>query len=398
MIFLLVEFCILTLIYIYIGRRLIGPLRNSSPRNVILRLILLSFILLPMLPILFRIYSIENSLIDLLAWIGYLSMGLFSLVFTFLVIRDLVWFLTVNAKKAVLLVTNFFGSDTKTTEKFNPDRRRFLAYSWNMGILGISVSMAGYGFFEARGRPDVVEISVPIRSLPDDLEGFRIVQITDIHVGPTVKRDYVQTIVEQTNSLTPDIIAFTGDLADGSVSHLQNDVSPLADLSARYGCYFVTGNHEYYSGVDAWVQEVDRLGLTVLINEHRVLKHGTGRILLAGITDYRAEQFNRSHASNPETALSGAPPCHLKILMAHQPRSIYAAAQSGFDLQISGHTHGGQFFPWGFFVAALGQPYVGDLHKYKNTWIYVSRGTGYWGPPLRLGAKSEITLIKLTRA
>ncbi len=398
MIFLLVSFCILTLAYIYIGWRLIGPLRNSFSRNMISWLLLLSFIFLTLLPIFFRLYNVENYLIDLLAWIGYLSLGFFSLAFTFLIVRDLIWLFTFAAKKTVVLKSNFFGSNSNTAEQFNPDRRSFLAYSLNMGIIGVSGSMTGYGFLEARGRPDVVEISVPIRSLPDDLEGFRIVQITDIHVGPTIKHDYVQTIVEQTNSLAPDIIAFTGDLADGSVSYLKNDVSPLADLSARYGCYFVTGNHEYYSGVDAWVQEVDRLGLTVLMNEHRVLKHGTGRILLAGITDYRAEQFNRSHASNPEAALSGAPPCHLKILMAHQPRSIYAAAQSGFDLQISGHTHGGQFFPWNFFVTALRQPYVGDLHKYENTWIYVSRGTGYWGPPLRLGAQSEITLIKLTRA
>jgi predicted MPP superfamily phosphohydrolase len=150
--------------------------------------------------------------------------------------------------------------------------------------------------------------------------------------------------------------------------------------------------------VDEWVEEIGRLGLTVLINEHRVLHHGTSRVLLAGITDHRAGQFKRSHAPDPETAMSGAQPCHLKILLAHQPRSIYDAARSGFDLQISGHTHGGQFFPWNFFVSAVGQPYVADLHKYKNTWIYVSRGTGYWGPPLRLGAKSEITLIKLTRA
>jgi predicted MPP superfamily phosphohydrolase len=397
MIFLLVSFGILILTYSYIGWRLIGSISISTNWKIIIWLILILFIFLPLLPILFRIYSIENYLIDLLAWVGYLSLGLFSMLFTFLVIRDLVWFVTVATKKSILLVSDFFGFNAKTTEQFNPDRRRFLAYSMNIGILGISGSLAGYGFFEARCRLDVVEISVSIHGLPDDLEGFRIVQITDIHVGPTVKRDYVQTAVELVNRLTPDVIAVTGDLADGSVPHLRDDVSPLADLSARYGCYFVTGNHEYYSGADAWVEEVDRLGLTVLMNEHRVLQHGTGRILLAGIADYSAEQFIKSHASNPEAALSGAQPCHLKILMAHQPRSIYAAAQSGFDLQISGHTHGGQFFPWGFLVA-LGQPYIAELHKYKNTWIYVSRGTGYWGPPLRLGAKSEIALIKLTRA
>jgi Predicted phosphohydrolases len=153
-----------------------------------------------------------------------------------------------------------------------------------------------------------------------------------------------------------------------------------------------------YSGAEAWVEEMDRLGFTVLMNEHRILNHGSASLLLAGVTDYSAEHHISSHASNPRAALSGSPRCDLKVILAHQPSSIFAVSQSGFDLQLSGHTHGGQSFP-GQFIESLRPPhYVAGLYKHKNTRIYVNRGTGYWGPPQRLSVRSEITLIKLTNA
>jgi hypothetical protein len=332
-----------------------------------------------------------------LSWVAYLSLGFVSLLFTGLVIRDLIWLITAGAQKAFLFARDLFSSPAVAVDAPDPERRRFLVRSMNLGILGISGALTGYGLYEARRRPATVEVSVPIPNLPADLEGFRILQITDIHAGLTVKRKFLEMIVEQANELAPDIIAFTGDLVDGSVSHLRNEVAPMAELSACYGRYFITGNHEYYSGAEPWVEEADRLGFTVLLNEHRVLQHGAGRILLAGVTDFTAGQFVKSHATNPEAAISGAPSCEVKILLAHQPRSLYAALPLGFDLQISGHTHGGQFFPWNL-LAALGQPYISGLHKHENMWIYVSRGTGYWGPPMRLGARSEVTVIKLTGA
>ncbi len=393
MIFFLISFAVLTLVYTYIGWRIIIPARLSSSTKKIIWIVLILFMLTPLVSILLRSYGIETYLIDIVTWIGYISLGFFLMVFTFLVIRDIIRLLS----SSFSLVHRFFVQDNKAEKRVDPDRRYFLTYSLNMGILGISGSLTGYGLYEARRRPSIVEVSVPINNLHKDLDGFRIVQLTDIHVGPTVKRGYVQTVVELANSLSPDIIALTGDLVDGSALHLRDDVSPLGDLSARYGCYFVTGNHEYYSGAETWTSEMDRMGFNVLMNEHRILEHGAGRLLLAGVPDYRAGQFIKSHTSSPASAVSGAPSCHCKILLAHQPRSIYAASQSGFDLQISGHTHGGQFFPWNYFVH-LAQPFVGDLNKFKDTWIYVSRGTGYWGPPMRLGADSEITLIKLKTA
>ena len=264
----------------------------------------------------------------------------------------------------------------------------------NPCFIGLSAFRTGYGIYEARRRPTVVEVSVPISDLPPEFEGFRIVQISDIHTGPTIKRDYVQIVSEQVNRLEADLIAFTGDLVDGSVAALRNDVAPLKELSAPHGAYFVTGNHEYYSGAEAWIDEIDRIGFTVLLNEHHVLRKGSAHIVLAGVTDYHAGRFIKSHASSPKAALAGAPRDLVKVLMAHQPRSIYSSAEEGYDLQISGHTHGGQYF-YGNLLIALSQPYLRGLHRQDETWIYINSGTGYWGPPLRLGVPSEITVITL---
>jgi hypothetical protein len=394
--FFLVAFGILALGYGYIGWRLIIPANLGAPWNAIAWAVLILFLFIPPLSIFMQRYGFEGWR-DILSWVAYLSLGFVSLLFTGLVIRDLIALFSAGAQKAFLLARDLFGSPSVALDLPDPERRRFLVQSMNFGILGISGALTGYGLYEARRRPAIVEVAVPLPNLPNDLEGFRILQITDIHAGLTVKRKFVETIVEQANELAPDIIAFTGDLVDGSVPHLRSEVAPMAELSARYGRYFITGNHEYYSGAEPWVEEADRLGFTVLLNEHRILQHGSGRILLAGVTDYSAGQFVKSHASNPEAAISGAPPSDVKILLAHQPRSLYAALPLGFDLQISGHTHGGQFFPWNL-LAALGQPYIAGLHKHENMWIYVSRGTGYWGPPIRLAARSEMTVVKLIRA
>jgi len=179
-------------------------------------------------------------------------------------------------------------------------------------------------------------------------------------------------------------------------------VAPLAQLQSRHGSYFVTGNHEYYSGAHAWMAELSRLGVRVLMNEHVVLSHtgtaGSAALLVAGVADYSAHQFDPAHKSDPHAALRGAPAyARVRLLLAHQPRSAVAAADAGYDLQLSGHTHGGQFWPWNHFVR-LQQPFTAGLHKLKNLWVYTSRGTGYWGPPKRFGAPSEITLLRLVPA
>ena len=246
-----------------------------------------------------------------------------------------------------------------------------------------------------------------LTGLPAALQGFTMVQLSDVHVGPTIRQAYLRRIVDRVNALGADLVAITGDLVDGKVGELGRHVVPLADLQSRHGTFFVTGNHEYYSGAHAWIVELRRLGLTVLMNEHVVLKHGelsgsdldkvSAELVLAGVTDFSAHHFDEAHRSDPAAALFGAPPDVIRVLLAHQPRSAAAAAKAGFDLQLSGHTHGGQFWPWNLFVR-FQQPFTSGLRRLDALWVYTSRGTGYWGPPKRFGAPSEITLLRLVAA
>jgi predicted MPP superfamily phosphohydrolase len=203
-------------------------------------------------------------------------------------------------------------------------------------------------------------------------------------------------VVERVNALDPDLVALTGDLVDGSVAYLTGDIAPLGELRSRHGSYVCTGNHEYYSGVHVWLAHFAKLGMTPLVNEHRIIEHDGARMLVAGVTDAREGVRESGHESDPARAVAGAAPSDLALLLAHQPKSVLEAERVGIDVMIAGHTHGGQFFPWNFF-AHLGQPYVAGLHRHGRTLIYVSCGTGYWGPPLRLGAPSEITLLRLVR-
>lgn len=262
----------------------------------------------------------------------------------------------------------------------------------------LAVLLTLWGLWNARRTAQVVCVDVPIAQLPPALHGFSIAQISDVHVGPTIKHGYLQAIVERINALQADMVAVTGDLVDGTVQDLAHHVAPLAGLISRHGTFFVTGNHEYYSGAHAWVEELRRLGLRVLMNEHVLLQHGEASLALAGVADFSAHHFDEAHRSDPQAAMAGVPDDTLvRVLLAHQPRSAAAAARAGFHLQISGHTHGGQFLPWNFLVR-LQQPFTAGLNRWQDLWVYTSRGTGYWGPPKRLGAPSEITHLRLVAA
>ena len=318
----------------------------------------------------------RQPLSDRLAWAGMLAMGMFSSLLLLTVVREL-----------ILLIAPVLGLTHASLPRWSAD-----------AVLLLTAGLSVLGFFNARRLAQVVEVDVPITDLPAGLEGFTIAQISDIHVGPTIKHGYLMKIVERVNSLQADVIAVTGDLVDGSVARLSQHTAALAHLQARHGAFFVTGNHEYYSNAHAWIAEIRRLKLTVLMNEHVVLAHGGSNLLLAGVTDFSAGHFDPAHRSDPQGALLGAPAnIDLKVLLAHQPRSAIAAAEAGFDVQLSGHTHGGQFFPWNLFVP-LQQPFTAGLNRLQQLWVYTSRGTGYWGPPTRLFAPSEITRLRLVRA
>lgn len=317
---------------------------------------------------------------DRISWIGMLAMGFFSSLLLLTLARDV-------ALAAAWLVGKLLGWQAPGL-----DAGSALA----VPLLALLVTLAGY--INARRVARVVEVDVPVAGLPEALHGFTIAQISDIHVGPTIKGPYLDRIVDRVNSLKPDAVAITGDLVDGTVRELSAHTAPLARLQARHGSYFVTGNHEYYAGAQPWIDELRRLGLCVLMNEHVVVQHGGQPLVLAGVTDYSAGRFHESHRSDPHRAIAGAPQqAGVRVLLAHQPRTAVAAAEAGFDLQLSGHTHGGQFWPWNLFVP-MQQPYTAGLVRHGAMWIYVSRGTGYWGPPKRLGAPSEITRVRLVRA
>jgi predicted MPP superfamily phosphohydrolase len=270
------------------------------------------------------------------------------------------------------------------------------ASGFALAVLGCALAVLVAGLWIARRPATVRVVDVPISGLPSDLEGFRIVQLSDLHVGATLKRAFVERVVHTANGLDPDVIALTGDVADGFPPALRGEVAPLAELRAPHGKFFVTGNHEYYWDAAAWVRELEALGFNALVNRHQVIRRGAGRIVVAGVTDLSGGGLP-GHASDPAAAVAGAPASAVKVLLAHQPRSAFAARAAGYDLQLSGHTHGGQYFPFNLLVR-LFQPFVAGLHRLEAMWLYVSRGTGYWGPPLRLGAPAEITLIQLTRA
>jgi predicted MPP superfamily phosphohydrolase len=266
-----------------------------------------------------------------------------------------------------------------------------------LAVPAATVLLTLIGYVNARRVAAVRTVDIPIAALPAALRGFTIVQITDMHVGPTIGRDYVESIVGVINRLDADLVAITGDLVDGTVRQLAQHTAPLARIASRHGTYFVTGNHEYYSGVHAWIGELQRLGMRVLVNEHVVLDHDGANVVVAGVTDPSAHRYDPSHRSDPARAIALSPAASVKLLLAHQPRSAFAAARAGFDLQLSGHTHGGQFLPWNFFVR-LQQPFTAGLARLGKLWVYTSRGTGYWGPPKRLGAPSEITRLRLMPA
>jgi predicted MPP superfamily phosphohydrolase len=263
-------------------------------------------------------------------------------------------------------------------------------------VLGFVAPAFVWGAVRALGPARIEHVKIPIAGLPQDLQGYRIVQISDLHIGETLGRAFCERLVGQVNALHPDAIAVTGDLADGGVAQLRGEVAPLAGLKARDGVYFVTGNHEYYSGLASWLAEVQRLGMKVLLNEHQVISRGQAQLVIAGVTDYNGGQMAADHGSRPDLALAGAPHAP-RILLAHQPRTAFHASGLGIDLQLSGHTHGGQFFPWKYLVR-LQQPVLSGLAQIGGVRVYTHRGTGFWGPPLRLLAPPEIAEIELTAA
>ena len=308
-----------------------------------------------------------------------LSYGLFGFVSTFLVylaVADLLQFIL----RRLFALPQIVG---------------LWAFQVAVGAAVLSILL---GLVVALRQPGLKQVDVPIADLPQGLDGFRIVQISDLHLGPLVGAPKVARLVVRVNALEPDLIAITGDLVDGEADGVKGKAALMAALKATHGVCFVTGNHEYYSGVAKWIPVIRSLGWNVLDNEHTVIIQNGARLVVAGMPD-PAAGGRRGVGKGPDLAkaLAGAPEDATRILLFHPPTGYEAAEKAGVALQLSGHTHSGQYFPWSLVVQPLFH-FPKGLSRWGNLWIYTSVGTGFWGPPNRFLVPSELTLITLRRA
>lgn len=403
------------LMHYYFAMRLISRLQHSqwlnsqtfSPRNlklIIWSLTIFMFIfqttffigrrtLIPELPE-------SNNYFDLLHSIKYFSytlMGVFAISVITLLVVDVVNFL----RKLIHKLKNLYFKNTNnqaTTSEVNFNRRALIASG--LFITGNSA----VGLVEYHSEPEIVSITLPIRNLPQSFQGFRIVQISDLHLGDLYTEKYAHKITTLVNQHNADLVALTGDVVDGKTNSTIDMVRPLQNLKSTFGTFMVSGNHEYYSGWDMWENEFKNLGFHVLSNEHQIIKIDNAQIAICGVTDYSTKKvstvdfrYKKVVISDPTKACVGLPPNIPKILLAHQPSDYELASANNYDLMLSGHTHGGQFFPLNLIVANIHKYYKG-LYLHNNMWVYVSKGTGSWGPPLRTMVPNEITVFTLEKA
>jgi uncharacterized protein len=372
---------LLALTHFYILQRLSYYLQLTGGQFRLATRLLASLALLTLIAVpLGRVLPREAARV--LDWIIFPWLGFAMVLLIVLFVTDACWFLSQLIPSAL---------------KYDAERRAFFERLLGVTALGSAGLLGGFSLWNGLRPVMVKPLTVELKRLPRSLDGLRIVQITDLHIGPLIDGGWLRQVVDKVNALKPDIIVVTGDLVDGSVEELSRHVAPMADLVAPQGVYFVTGNHEYYSGVEPWCAHIASLGLRVLRNECVSINAGSNgdSFDLAGVDDWRSNQFPGQGADLPK-ALAGRDTDKMLILLAHQPVAIHEAAAHGVDLQLSGHTHGGQIWPYTYLVY-LQQPYAEGLHRYRktSTQIYVSPGTGFWGPPMRLGTAAEITHITL---
>ncbi|TGK22917.1 metallophosphoesterase [Leptospira stimsonii] len=392
LIFLSVFTLLIALGYTYTGFRLIPGLGAQGWVSWLAWGMIFLFTLSIPVSYYISLTSHEERIQTAFSYLAFTGLGFFTILFSLVILKDIT---TASFHGFTSFFPNASGGESDGGRELI-ERKEFLNQILSFSVLGLAGGLTGIGFYQAHKKLKVISIDVLEKNLHSSLEGFKIVQISDIHIGPTIKKEFLEAVVKTVNELEPDLIAITGDLVDGPVSKLGHHITPLADLKSKHGTFFVTGNHEYYSGALSWIRELKDHGIQVLLNENKILKHGSASLTLAGVTDLKAGTIIAEHTTDPHKAMKGGESGDYKILLAHQPNSVFESTKAGFDLQLSGHTHGGQYFP-GNILIYLAQKFVAGLHRHESTWIYVSRGTGYWGPPLRLGAPSEISVIQLRK-
>ncbi|XVU25437.1 metallophosphoesterase [Actinoplanes sp. CA-054009] len=404
-------FVVIGLVHFYLWKRLVkDPLRSRAARRAGAVIAVVLAVLVPV-----TLIGVRSGAVQWLAWPGYLWIALmFYLLVTLAVLEIprlvvlLVWRFgrRDGAEKPVLATAGSAPAVEKTAEsqpavendekhekdekdeEAGIDRRLLLARGAAIFAGLTAASVTGYGVKTALGGPRIDRIQLPLAKLPRGMDGFRMAVVSDIHLGPLTGVNHARRIVDQINSVQADIVCVVGDLVDGSVAELGRFAAPLADIESRRGAFFVTGNHEYYSGYQEWVEEVARLGMRPLRNE-RVEIDGLD---LAGVNDLGGAE----HGDAPDfaRALGDRDAAKPVVLMAHQPVAVHDAAPFGVDLQVSGHTHGGQMAPFNLLVR-LQQPVVSGLGRVDGVPVYVTNGAGFWGPPVRVGAPPQVSVIEL---
>jgi uncharacterized protein len=321
-----------------------------------------------------------------LAWPGYLWFALVSYLLLVLLVLEPVRLLL---RRWVRQTPVEPAEDSATTAV---NRRVFLARTSAVAAGVASVGLVGTGAVTALSAPELLQLPVRLRKLDPAFDGFRIAVVSDIHLGPLLGRAHTERIVRMVNETEPDLVAIVGDLVDGTVEQLGHAAEPLRDLASREGSFFVTGNHEYFTDTAAWLRYLEQLNVQTLRNENTVIRRGSAAFDLAGVNDISGTQ----HADPPDydRALTGTGQDRPTVLLAHQPVMVSEAATRGVDLQLSGHTHGGQTWPFNFVVRAA-QPSLAGFSTVQDTQLYVTKGAGFWGPPVRVGIPPDITVLSL---
>jgi len=383
LIFFSIALLILGGVHFYFYRRLVvAPALPPPWRTVVTAALVLAALSFPVSFFLTR--GMEPTAARFVLYPVYIWMGITMMLFFSL--------LAVDALRAIgWLGERVLGSSDEVAD---PERRLLLARAVAAATTGAVFAAAGYSLWRGLGRLAVRRVEVVLPKLPRALDGFTVAQLTDLHLGPMRRGSWVKEVVERTNALGADLIAITGDLADATPTQLAAELATLGRLDAPHGVFFVTGNHEYFIDLDGWLAALARVGIRVLRNERVPIGQQGAAFDLAGIDDHEGKRLAPGHGPDLAKALEGRNPDRAVVLLAHQPRAVLEACRHEVGLVLSGHTHGGQIWPWSYLVY-LQQPYVRGLHEHRGTQVYISAGTGFWGPPMRLGSTAEITLVTL---
>jgi len=367
-VFLLVFLSLIISLGYFIGIELIQPLSQNISPSFLWGIHSFLFFIMAISPILYRVNKLSVLLkyYKTLQRIAYLLMGFYFLVLIFVLIK--------------IFLVPLGVSD----------------YYLTIFIVVISLLLTMIGLYKAKKNPTVLEVKIPIPGLSEEFYQLKMIQLSDVHVGQNIGKEYLKKIVTVVEEIKPDLIFLTGDLIDGFVDDLRDDLSEFKKLNAKFGIFYVPGNHEYYWNFEEWMKFFSHeLKFKVLLNDSCDVLLGKYKLKIAGVHDLHAHRINRNYKILPDQALKGDDVL-IKILLAHQPNSIFKLKEERADLILSGHTHAGQFFPANIFIYIF-QKFVKGVYRFKNSWVYVNQGTGFWGPPNRLGTTSEITLLRFSK-